>query len=118
MYCFVYWKEWRGARFASHLARSHSEHAFDLWCSLRPVEQRRQRIWDAQRTGLRNRLRDQWRLSEDRAERLLAEWESEAAVRGLSTLADGYWATAETWLTEQATSNEVRSRSAGVERGL
>jgi hypothetical protein len=97
---------------------ANSEHAFDLWCSLRTVEQRRQRISDAQRAGLRNRLRDQWRLPEDRVERLLAEWESEASVRGLSKVADGYWATAETWLTEQATSNEVRSRSAGVEPGL
>ena len=82
------------------------------------MQQRRERIWDAQRTGLRNRLRDQWRLPEDRAEGLLAEWESEAAVRGLSKLADGYWATAETWVTEQATSKEVRSKSAGVEPGL
>jgi hypothetical protein len=39
-------------------------------------------------------------------------------VRGLSTLADGYWATAETWVTEQATGNEVRPKSARVEPGL
>jgi hypothetical protein len=64
------------------------------------VEQRRQRIWDAQRSGLRNRLRDQWRLSEERAETFLAAWEDEAASRGLRKLSEGYWAAAEDWLTE------------------
>jgi hypothetical protein len=118
VYCFVYCGGGRKALVFSHARSKELEHAFALYCRLRAVEQRRQRIWDAQRTGLRNRLRDQWRLPEDRAERLLAEWESEAAVRGLSTLADGYWATAETWVTEQATGNEVRPKSARVEPGL
>ena len=71
-----------------------------FWCSLAAVEKRRERIWDAQRTGLRNRLRDQWRLSEDRAEACLAAWETEAASRGLEKLSDGFWAAAEDWLTE------------------
>jgi hypothetical protein len=65
------------------------------------MEKRRERIWDAQRTGLRNRLRDQWRLSEDRAEACLAAWETEAASRGLEKLSDGFWAAAEDWLTEE-----------------
>jgi hypothetical protein len=65
------------------------------------VEERQHRIWDAQRTGLRNRLRDQWRLSEERAETFLVAWEADAASRGIRKLSEGYWAAAEDWLTER-----------------
>jgi hypothetical protein len=98
VYCFVYWIRGRLL-----------EHVF---CLMYPaaVEERRQRIWDAQRTGLRNRLRDQWRLSEDRADTLLAAWEAEAASRGLPRLADGYWSAAEIWLSSQGEARRGAAR--------
>ena len=65
------------------------------------MQNRQQRIWDAQRSGLRNRLRDQWRIPEGRADALLAAWEAEALARGLPKLGDGYWAAAESWLAER-----------------
>jgi hypothetical protein len=65
------------------------------------VEERRQRIWDAQRSGLKNRLRDQSRIPEARVELLLADWDAEAAERGLQKLNEGYWAAAEIWLAEK-----------------
>lgn len=75
--------------------------------SIPGMQQRRQRIWDAQRTGLRNRLRDQWRIPEARVELLLADWEVEAAARGLPTMNEGYWAAAEHWLAERTSRGEV-----------
>ena len=62
------------------------------------MEERRLRIWEAQREGLRNRLRDGWRLGEVRADALLAEWDEEAARQELGKLAPGYWTQAEAWL--------------------
>jgi len=72
------------------------------------MEQRRQRIWDAQRSGLRNRLRDQLRIPEAQVELLLSDWEVEAAARSLPKMNEGYWAAAEHWLAER-TSRERRS---------
>ena len=74
------------------------------------MEAKRERIWDAQRTGLRNRVRDQWQLSEDRADTLLAAWEAEAASLGLPRLADGYWSAAEIWLSNQGEARRGAAR--------
>jgi hypothetical protein len=51
---------------------------------LNPVTRaNRERIYEAQRAGLRGRIVRAWRQSEHRADELLREWESEAATRGL-----------------------------------
>ncbi len=71
------------------------------------MEQRRLRIWEAQRSGLRNRLRDQWRVPEARVDVLLADWEAEADARGLPKMNDGYWTAAEHWLAERTGRGEV-----------
>lgn len=76
------------------------------------MHDRRQRIWDAQRSGLRNRLRDQWRLSDGRADALLADWEAEALARGLPRMGEGYWAAAESWLADRASPSGVRPDAA------
>ena len=73
------------------------------------VQERRKRIWEAQRSGLRNRLRDQWRIPEGRADALLADWEAEALARGLPEMGQGYWAAAESWLAERASPGGGRS---------
>jgi hypothetical protein len=69
------------------------------------VDVRRQRIWEAQRSGLRNRLRDQWRISELKVDELLAEWEAEAEARDMPRVSQGYWTAAEDWLGAHAKRN-------------
>jgi hypothetical protein len=64
------------------------------------------RIWEAQRAGLRLRLRDAWHLGENRADALLAEWDQEAVALGLTKLAIGYWTQAEAWLRAQIRARE------------
>ena len=46
------------------------------------MDLRRQRIHEAQRAGLRNRIRDQWYVPEERANALLDAWEIVARERG------------------------------------
>jgi len=60
-----------------------------------------QRIYDAKLAGLRNRVRDAWRVPGDRADALLAEWQVEAAARGLEHGDPAYWSQAERWVEEQ-----------------
>ena len=55
-------------------------------------------------------MRDQWRLSEDRADTLLAAWEAEAASLGLPRLADGYWSAAELWLSNEGEARRGAAR--------
>jgi hypothetical protein len=51
----------------------------------------RERVHEAQRAGLRNRLRHQRRVSQDVAEAILDGWAAEAAARGLGPDDPGYW---------------------------
>ena len=62
------------------------------------LELRRQRIYAAHRAGLRNRIRDEWHQPEERADRLIDEWELEATTRGLERDAQGFWSEAEEWV--------------------
>jgi hypothetical protein len=50
-----------------------------------------ERIYQAQRAGLRSRIRDQWRQSDPRADELLNAWEYEASARGLKRGEPTYW---------------------------
>jgi hypothetical protein len=59
-------------------------------------------VHDARRIGLRNRMRDEWRLTEARADELIAAWEAEASARGLDRSATGYWSDGERWLRARA----------------
>lgn len=61
------------------------------------MELRRQRIHDAQRTGLRNRIRDQWHVAEERADALIEQWEQQSAPSLRQEHLD-YWAQAEAWI--------------------
>jgi hypothetical protein len=65
------------------------------------VELRRQRIHEAQRTGLRNRIRDHWHVPEERADALLDAWDREATRRSLSHEDPTYWHEAEGWIGAQ-----------------
>jgi hypothetical protein len=65
------------------------------------VELRRQRIHDAQRTGLRNRIRDHWHVPEERANALIDAWDQEARGRLLEHSDPNYWRYAEAWIREQ-----------------
>jgi hypothetical protein len=57
-----------------------------------------QRIYDAKRTGLRNRLRDERRVPQEKADALIEEWVTEAAARGLSPEDPRYRSEAWEWL--------------------
>jgi hypothetical protein len=76
------------------------------------MEQRRARIWQAQRAGLAARLRETVRLSAERTEALLLRWETEASVRGLTVQSDGYWSSAESWIADRLTSGPGRDGEA------
>ena len=66
------------------------------------MDLRRQRIHEAQRTGLRNRIRDQWHVPEERANALLDAWEIVARERGLEPGQVGYWRESEEWIQQRA----------------
>ena len=61
------------------------------------------RIHDAQRAGLRNRIRDHWHLPETRADALLDAWEITASDRGLASGQPTYWQEGEKWVRAQTT---------------
>lgn len=65
------------------------------------MELRRARIDEARRTGLRNRIRDEWHVPEHRADALLEAWAVEAASTGITTAASGYWGAAEGWVRDR-----------------
>jgi hypothetical protein len=60
-----------------------------------------ERIFQAQRTGLRNRIRDVWRVSQELADAYLDEWLLEAERRGLTRTEPMYWDDAAAWINEQ-----------------
>jgi hypothetical protein len=60
-----------------------------------------ERIFQAQRTGLRNRIRDVWRVSQELADAYLDEWLLEAERRGLTRTEPTYWDDAAAWINEQ-----------------
>lgn len=62
------------------------------------MDLRRQRIHEAQRTGLRNRIRDQWHVPEERANALLDAWDQEAMKRFLPPGDAAYWRDGEAWI--------------------
>lgn len=62
---------------------------------------RLERIHEARRMGLRNRMRDDWGMPETAAGALLDAWEREAVARGLTRSDPAWWATGEAWMEEQ-----------------
>jgi hypothetical protein len=71
------------------------------------MDLRRQRITEAQRAGLRNRIRDEWRVPEARAEALLDAWAIAAKERGLEPGEVAYWRDGEEWIRERAEKREM-----------
>jgi hypothetical protein len=57
--------------------------------------------YDTQRTGLRNRLRDGWLVSEELADAIVTQWEVEAVRRALDRNDARYWDEADTWIGER-----------------
>jgi hypothetical protein len=60
-------------------------------------------VHEARRIGLRNRMRDEWRLSEAHADALIERWVAEAERREMAR-DDSYWREGERWLREAAQS--------------
>lgn len=65
------------------------------------MDLRRSRIHEAQRAGLRNRIRDHWRQPEEKADALLEAWTIEAKERSLEPGQGGYWSDGEDWIRAQ-----------------
>ena len=63
----------------------------------------RERIYEAQWTGLRNRIRDQWRQTEAAADMLLLDWQAQAPTLGLDRAEPAYWDEAARWTAERIT---------------
>jgi hypothetical protein len=59
------------------------------------------RIYNAQREGLRQRLIQTEHNSPGKAEEMLAAWEAEAAIRGLVPASPAFWQEAEGWLASR-----------------
>jgi hypothetical protein len=59
------------------------------------------RIYEARRAAVLSRLIQERRLSEQRAEGLVAAWEAEASERGLRRDSAGFWFDADPWLAGQ-----------------
>jgi uncharacterized protein (DUF2336 family) len=59
------------------------------------------RMTIVRRTGLRNRIRDDLRVSDKLADLIVAEWEEEALRRGLAPLDRPYWSEAGRWITDR-----------------
>ena len=66
------------------------------------MDLRRQRIHEAQRAGLRNRIRDHWHVPEARADALLDSWATTASERGLMPGDASYWQEGEKWIRLRA----------------
>jgi hypothetical protein len=60
-----------------------------------------ERLYEAHRAGLFQRLISGGRLSGDRAQRWLVDWEAEAARRGLDRRTGNWWSPAWEWIAEQ-----------------
>jgi hypothetical protein len=61
----------------------------------------RDRIYEAQRTGLRNRVRDEWHMSEELADAIVDQWDLQAASRALGRRDPRYWDEAAKWIEER-----------------
>jgi hypothetical protein len=69
-----------------------------------------ERIYEAERLGLRNRLRDEWRISQELADTIVDEREVEAANRRLEPLDPRYRSEAVRWIERavpQATNDQL-----------
>jgi hypothetical protein len=75
-----------------------------------------QRIFEAQRTGLRNRLRDERHVSHDKADQLLDGWAAEAAARELTRDDPRYWSEGWAWLVDWTLNSAPTSRHSVVPR--
>jgi hypothetical protein len=60
-----------------------------------------QRIYDAKRQLVRQRLRDEWQMSEELADAVVEEWHLEAGRRGLRRESRRYWTEAIRWVEER-----------------
>ena len=63
-----------------------------------------QRIYEAHRAGLFQRLISGGRMSSEHAEHWLTVWEAEAAKRGMDYRSDLFWRPAWGWIAEQLSS--------------
>jgi hypothetical protein len=59
------------------------------------------RIYQARRAAVLSRLVQDRRLSEHRAEALVAAWEVEGDSRGLERMTAAFWDDGTTWIAEQ-----------------
>jgi hypothetical protein len=62
------------------------------------MDLRRSRIHEAQRAGLRNRIRDDWHVPEEKTDALLEAWPVEANGRGVEPGQSAYWRDGEAWI--------------------
>ena len=68
-----------------------------------PAMRRRdpERIYAAQRAGLRARIVQSWRQTEATADDLLARWLEEVSARGLDRSQPTYWDEAAVWIADR-----------------
>ena len=81
--------------------RSRGGDSVGVATSLRLINVRRgdpERIYQAQRAGIRQRIVRNWRQSEDTADALLLQWEIEAPTHGLRRGDPRYWDEAAAWI--------------------
>jgi hypothetical protein len=60
-----------------------------------------ERLYEARRTAIRNRLLDELRMPTDAVDVWIAAWEIEASGRGLHRLTGAYWDGAVDWIVER-----------------
>lgn len=90
-----------GAPFVATGGRGKDRTAVRLLLPSTLMDLRRSRIHDAQRAGLRNRIRDHWHVSDGKADVLLEAWATEAKARGLEPGRSAYWQDGEVWIQAQ-----------------
>jgi hypothetical protein len=66
-----------------------------------------ERIYQARRDAVRNRLTDEHRMPPELADQWLRAWEVEAADRGLERLRAEYWDGASEWVVEQRSARKA-----------
>ena len=69
---------------------------------------RREQIYQAQRIGLRNHVRDDLHVSEELADAILEEWTLQATVRGLERSDPRYWDECFRWVEERFPQDRTR----------
>jgi len=69
----------------------------------------RHRIVEAKRIGLMNRIRDEWRVSEELGDAMLTAWELEASQIGLTPDDERYWTEAVDWIDKRLMSRYAPS---------